>query len=225
MEIEELQRLWAEQDEKLDAGIRLNTRLVRESVMGKAEAATRPLSRLLWFELLFAVPAVLLIGSFLAEHVGEARFFFPALGLHLGVIALLVSGIRQLVVLRAIDYGAPILSIQKRLASLRVLRIRTVKWTFVLAPLAWTPLLIVALKGLFGVDAYTMFGARWLIANVLFGLVVIVLAVWLSRRYADRMGGSPIVQHLMRALAGQSLTTAESFLGSLSQFEEDERRT
>ncbi len=225
MEIEELQRLWAEQDEKLDAGIRLNTRLVRESVMGKAEAATRPLSRLLWFELLFAVPAVLLIGSFLAEHVGEARFFFPALGLHLGVIALLVSGIRQLVVLRAIDYGAPILSIQKRLASLRVLRIRTVKWTFVLAPLAWTPLLIVALKGLFGVDAYTMFGARWLIANVLFGLVVIVLAVWLSRRYADRMGGSPIVQRLMRALAGQSLTTAESFLGSLSQFEEDERRT
>ncbi len=224
MELEELQRLWEKQDKKLDASIRLNTRLLRETVLGKAEAATRPLSRLLWFELLFAVPAVLLIGSFLAEHVGEARFFFPALGLHLGVIALLVSGIRQHVVLRAIDYGAPILSIQKRLASLRVLRIRTVKWTFILAPLAWTPLLIVALKGLFGVDAYTMFGGRWLIANVLFGLVVIVLAVWLSRRYADRMGSSPVVQRLMRELAGQSLTTAESFLDSLSQYEEEERR-
>ncbi|MEO8585619.1 MAG: hypothetical protein ABI584_05625 [Acidobacteriota bacterium] len=224
MELEELQRLWADQDKKLDAGIQLSKRLLHATVMGKAEAATRPLSRLLWFELLFTFPAVLLIGSFLAEHVAEARFFIPALGLHLGVIALLVSGIRQLAVLRTIDYGAPILAIQKRLASLRVLRIRTVKWTFILAPLAWTPLLIVVLKGLFGVDAYSMFGARWLIANVLFGLAVIALAIWLSRRYADQMDRSPVLQRLMRELAGQSLTTAKSVLGSLSQYEEEERR-
>ena len=224
MELDDLKRRWEDQDRKLDAGIRLNTRLLHESVLGKAEKSLRGLSRLLWFELLTNLLAAFWLGSFLANHVSEPRFLIPAAVLHLCVIALLFAGVRQLVALKAVDYSAPIVVIQKRLESLRVERIRTVTLTLLFAPLLWTPLLIVALKGLFGVDAYAACGAAFLIANLLFGLLLIPLAVWISKRYEARMKRSPLVQSLMRNLAGKSLASAAAFVRSISEFEKDESR-
>ncbi|HYN44135.1 MAG TPA: hypothetical protein VE129_20330 [Thermoanaerobaculia bacterium] len=224
MELDDLKRRWEDQDRKLDAGLRLNARLLNDSVLAKADTATRGLSRLLWLELVVNLAAVLLNGSFLANHISEARFVIPAAGLHLGVIALLVASIRQLVAIGMLDYDAPIVMIQKRLESLRVERIRATKLTLLCSPLLWTPLLIVALKGLFGVDAYATCGAAFLIANLLFGVLVILLAAWTSKRYAARMERSPLVQRLMRDLAGDSLNAAAGFLSSISRFEEDESR-
>lgn len=224
MELDELKRRWEDQDGKLDASLRLNTRLLNDSVLAKADTAIKGLSRLLWLELAMNLAAVLLTGSFLANHISEARFVIPAAGLHLGVIALLVASIRQLIAIGMLDYNAPIVVIQKRLESLRVERIRATKLTLLCSPLLWTPLLIVALKGLFGVDAYATCGAAFLIANLLFGVLVILLAVWTSRRYAARMGRSPLVQRLMRDLADHSLNAAAAFLSSISRFEADESR-
>lgn len=92
--------------------------------------------------------------------------------------------------------------------------------TLVVAPLAWIPLLIVALKGFFGVDTYAVFSFPWLSANVVFGLVVVLVAVWASRRYADRVTNSSVLRWLMDNLAGRDLRTATAFLRSLAQFEE-----
>jgi hypothetical protein len=223
MELDDLKRRLNEQDRTLDAALRLNTRVLQASVLGKAETSLRGLSRNLWFELLANLLAAFWLGSFLAEHVSEPRFLIPAAALHLCVIALLAAGVRQLVALKTIDYGEPVVGIQKRLESLRVERIRAVTLTFLLAPLLWTPLLIVALKGLFGVDAYAAFGAPFLIANLALGLLIIPLAVWISKRYEARMKGSPVVQGLMRNLAGRSLASAAAFVRSISDFEEDER--
>jgi len=225
MELDDLKRLWEDQDRKLDAALRLNTRLLNESTLTKADTALHGLARLLWLELVMNVVAVLWTGSFLAKHISEPRFLVPAVGLQLSVIALIIAGVRQLVALETLDYSAPIVVIQKRLESLRVERIRATKLTLLCSPLIWTVLLVVAPKGLFGVDAYAIFGTAYLLANLLFGLLVILLAVWISRRYAARMERSPFAKRLMRSLAGHSLSSALDFLSSISQFEEDASRT
>ena len=67
-------------------------------------------------------------------------------------------------------------------------------WTLILAPLLWTPLFVVALEGLFGVDAYASFGLPYLVANVTLGLVVIALGLLGSRRYAARFSASPFAR-------------------------------
>ncbi|HKC23168.1 MAG TPA: hypothetical protein VKF32_00420 [Thermoanaerobaculia bacterium] len=223
MDLEDLKRLWEDHDRKLDAGLRLNRRLLEQTVLGKAETRIRRLSRYLVLELALDVALAFWVGSFAAEHVGEARFLVPAVALHLCVLALAVASIRQLVAIGALDYGAPIVSIQRRLESLRVERLRATKLTLLFAPLVWTPLLIVIVKSLVGLDAYAAFGVPWLAANLLFGLLAIPLGIALSRRYADRMASVPFVQRLMRDLAGRSLSDAADFLGSISRFEEEER--
>jgi hypothetical protein len=224
MELENLERRWAELDRKLDAAIHLNTHVLRGTLAGKAETALRRLARGLWLELGLNVLAALWLGSFWVDHLAEPRFWLPALGLHLCVMALIVAAVHQLVAITQLDFAAPIITIQKRLEALRILRIRTVMWTLVLSPLLWTPLFIVALKSFFDVDVYQSFSAAWLLANVLLAILLIPVAIWICRRCADRMERSPLLRSLMRDLAGYSLSAATEHLQSLTQFEQEHRQ-
>ena len=225
MELDDLKRSWEQHDRKLDASIRLNTRLLRGSVLGKAEAALKRLSRLLQVELVLSLGAAVWLGSFLWEHAVEGRFLIPALMLHLSVIALIATCIRQIVAISEVDYGAPIVAIQRRLESLRIERIRTTKWTLLLAPLLWTPVFITGAMGFFNVDVYALFGATWVVANMLFGLLVIAAGVWISRRYAGRMERSTWLRGMMQDITGQNLTTANEYLRSLAEFEDSEAKS
>lgn len=221
MDLDDLKQRWEEADRKLDASLRLSTRLLRESALGKAARATSRLSWLLLPELLLNLGLVVWLGSFIADHFAQARFSIPAVALDLGAIALLIAQGHQWVALRGIDYSAPVVAIQKELGRLRLQELRVFKWVMVTAPLAWTPLLIVSIKGLLGLDAYVLFSGAWLAANVAFGVAVLLLAVWISRRYAERMERSPWIQRLMRNLSGYNLSAAAGFLSSLARFEEE----
>jgi hypothetical protein len=65
------------------------------------------------------------------------------------------------------------------------------------------------------------FSAAWLWGNVVFGLALIPLAIWLSNKFADRMDRPPFVERLMRDIAGRSLNAAAAFLAIISRFEEE----
>jgi hypothetical protein len=220
MELEDLRQAWEAHGRKLDDSSRLNNFVLPQAISAKAETATRRLSRLLWIELLVNLAAAVWLGSFLADNVTVARYAIPAAGLDVLVIALLMAGVRQLVAVSRVDYGQPVLVIQRRMESLRAERVRATMVTLVIAPLAWIPLLIVMLKGLFGVDAYSTFSSIWLIANVVFGFLVVAVAIWASRRYAGRVTSAPALRWLMDNLAGHNLQTATAVLRSLAQFEE-----
>ncbi len=219
MELDDLKQKWAEQDAKLEKSIRLNTRLLRESGMARVGRALAPLSWGIAVEGILNVATVLWLGSFLGDHIGEPRLAAPAALLFVCAIAILNVGIRQWVVLRTLDYGAPVVEIQKRLATLRVGRIRTTKWILLLSPLLWTPMLIVGFRALTGLDPYAFMDGKWLAANLLFGLVFLAGMLWLSKRYGDRWSRFPAVRHLMDAIAGRSLVAANGALQEIERFE------
>ena len=222
MELDDLKTQWEGLDAKLDAVVRLNRRVLDERILDKADKA---MTRHVWAlaaELALGVVTVLLTGSFVADHIREAPFLVPGLVLHVFVIAQLGMLVWQIVKTREIDYAAPLVEIQRRIETLRISMIRTTTWTFLLAPLLWAPLFIVALKGLFGVDAYAALGVPYIAANVVVGLAVIAGGLVVSRLFADRFSGSPFGRRLMRDLAGTNLAAATGFLESLSRFEKDE---
>jgi hypothetical protein len=221
MNLEELKDQWTSQNEKLEKSLRLNAALLRESASGKTRGALSGLARAIWIELVINFVALLLLGSFIADHVSEPRFLVPAVVLHLFAIGLIVAAVRQLAALAQIDFDAPILLSQKKLESLRIQRIRATKWILILAPLLWTPLFIVALKGFLGVDAYAVFPAAWLLMNLIAGAGLIPLLLWISKRFAGRFGDSPFVQQLMNDIAGRNLAAAQAHLDRLSNFERE----
>ena len=221
MELDELKQKWAEHDRKLEVNIRLTRQLLTATKMNRARSALQRMAVFLALESVIALALIIVLGSFIGDHIAMVRFAVPAGALDLFEIATLLVLIQQIRLALYIDYSNPVAAIQKQLESLRMLHIRHFQWTLLLAPLLWTPLLIVALEGSLRVDAYKTVGAAYLLANLLFGLAIIPLAIWLSKKFGDRMERSPKIQFLMKELAGYNLTAASDFLATLSEFEEE----
>ena len=219
MELDELRVKWTEYDRKLETNLRLNRQLLREACLGRAKSALQRLILGLALEAAAVFVVLIALGSFLCAHWAVPRFAFPGVALDLGTIAVFAALIGQLTAAAQIDYGGPIITIQKQIEALRVRRIRYLPGVFLGATLAWPPLLIVACEGLVGLDAYRLFGAVWLLVNLLFGLAVIPVGLWLSKRFSVRLDRSPLLQRLRADLTGHSLNAAIGCLATISEFE------
>ena len=169
------------------------------------------------FELIVNLAGVVLIGAFIGDHARESKFLIPAIVLDAYAIGLVIATVRQLAMLGTVNFGEPVITVQRRLQQLRLLRIRTTLGMLLFAPLMWLPLLIVGARALWGADVYAA-GSAWLIANLAFGLAVIPLAIWLAKRYGARLQQSSALRALADEIAGRSLMAALRDLQMLREF-------
>lgn len=218
MDVEALQQLWQQQDRRLDELMRANARRLAESALVRAKASTRRVGWGVLLNLFFAVVPVAWLGSFIADRIGEPRFWIPAATLDVFAILSLAGYARQYAALQSVDWSAPVAAIQERLAAVRVRRSRTVRWIFLLGPLLWAPMLVVALRGFLGVDAWTSLGGAFIAANVLFGMAFLAVGLWISRRYADRFRAHPFLRERLRDLGGWNLAEAEEDAAAAGRF-------
>jgi serine/threonine-protein kinase len=218
MNLDELKEKWNIYDRKLDQAIRLNeSRFRMIDVRGS-------LSRVFWRAaggLVVDGVAVVILGDFIANHLSEPEFWIPALALDAFVVAHIAWAVRQLLALQALDYSAPVVTIQRTLAALRLLRVRAVKWTLGLAPLLWPALLVVGPEAIVGLNVYEALPMRYLAANLGFGLAFLAMVMWLARRVEGRFKRSPWLETLMDHLAGRSLTQARLTLQQIADFERE----
>jgi hypothetical protein len=222
MDLDILKEKWAEQDRKIDSCMRLNRRLLMAVTMNRLQSPLRRFSLVAGLGVILGLFTLAILGRFIYTHWAEPRFAIPAVGLHVWVIVFAAASIRQIVMALQIDCNKPIASIQRQIELLRVLRLRVIRWAILTGQLVWwIPFVIVALKGLWGVDAYKVFGVRFLITNVAVGVALIPAAIWMSKKFGDRMEHPPAMQRFMRDLAGYNITAASNFLATLSEFEEE----
>ncbi len=156
------------------------------------------------------------LGSFLVAHLHEPRFLLCGLLLDVVTLVQVIAAARQLVGLRRVDLGAPLVEAQRGLETLRVERIRLTVATLLVAPLLWIPLLAVVVEAAFDADLFRVLPTSWIVLNVLVGAGFAPAMLWLARRFADRFSGSRIVRRLLRDLAGSNLSAAQRFLAELS---------
>jgi hypothetical protein len=224
MELDVFKEKWAEQDRKLDSAIRLNRRLLVAVELNRGLSPLRLFAFFTGMGGFLGLIVLAILGRFIYRHWTEPRFVLPAVLLHVWVIASVAASIRQMAMALQIDYNKPVVVIQKQIESLRALRLRVIRWTLLTGQLVWwIPFLIVTLKGLLNLDAYRVLGARFLIVNVAFGLALIPVAAWVSKKFGNRMDRSPALQRLMRELAGYNINAASGFLATLAEFEHETR--
>ncbi len=221
MNFDDMKNQWSAFDKKLDNSIKLNTLLLKEVSLNKTNSFLRRLSVSIYTELILSFVVLMLLGNFIWNNLYQIKFLIPAISLDLFVIFLVHSGVRQLIAINSIDFSEPIITNQKKLEGLKVRRINETKMVFLVSPLLWVPLLIVIVRGITGLDPYAMFSASWLVGNLLFGLAVIPIVLWVSKRYSHRFQSSPLVRGIMNDIAGHSLNEAIGFLNKLSKFEEE----
>ena len=222
MELDAMKAQWSEYDRKRDLSIRLNQRVLVAAKMDRVRTPLRRFAALAGAGALVGLAVIVALGQFLYGHRAEARFVLPSLVMDVWTIAMLAASVRMITMALRIDYEIPVAQIQKQIESLRVLRIRVTQWALLTGQVVWwVAFLIVALEGFGGVDAYRFLGSGFLIINVVFGLALIPLAIWLSRKFGERGGGPPAVRWLMRELGGYNLNAAQDFLAEVREFCED----
>jgi hypothetical protein len=217
MELDDLKAAWETQARTLDKSMRLNAVLLNRVNLRTVERRIETTLFGVVAQLCFDALAVLLAGSFAADHASDARYFIPAVILGVFAIALAVDTVRQIVEIATLDYDQPVALIQQRLLRLRAQRIRRVMFALALAPLMWVPLAIVAARGIFGVDVYSAFGGAYIAANAAFGIAV-VLGAFAVATYGPRFEQHHSVKSFLDDISGRSLARALESLDSLERF-------
>ncbi len=216
VDLDDLKQIWLEHDRKLSESIRLNRELLKVVNLKGTRSALQRLIIFLGLEAIAWLAIAMALGNFIFLHLGQWQFLWPAVLSDLYAIGMFAVIIRQIVGAAHIDYGQPVVAIQRQVEMLAMFRVRATQWAVLAGVVVWAPFAIVVGKAFLGIDSYN---APWLLANVAFGLGLIPLAVWLSRTFSVRMGRSPFIQRVMKDLAGYNLKAASASLARLSDFE------
>jgi hypothetical protein len=124
--------------------------------------------------------------------------------------------VRDLMLIRQIDYGAPVIVIQKQLATLRAWHIRAAIWYGLTGSVVWLPVMIIVLHWL-GADAWIKKPQTisWLVASAFVCLAVNCGLVLLARR-PGRWG-----RGLAASWVGCSVNRAQAALDEIEDFERE----
>ncbi len=216
MELDELKATWQALDRKLQQSNAIQLQLFKDGRMKNMRAGLRPLFWGQIVQILFGVLNILIGIAFWSEHRDVMHLFCTGLILHVyGVITIITAGY-TLGRISSIDYAAPVLEIQKRLASVR----RAHVGSGIIAGhtwwLLWIPYTVVIFAYL-GIDIHAV-SPSYIYISVAVGIVGLLamlgLQYWASSSRSGKFG-----QRFTESMSGGSLRRAQRVLDEVKQFE------
>lgn len=222
MELDDLKQAWSAHGALLERSLAIDERLLRELLLRKTRLALAP--HLLWRALEVGLGNAFLLAliPILRAHAAEPRYLLVLGPLALFTIALTALSAYLLVNGLRLDYAGPVTAIQREVERLRRVEYRAFKWALLGGVVLWLPVALVLFEALSGVEALGKVGLPYLVANLLFGLVVLALGQALSRRYVERPGLGPWARRVVDAVSGRGLRAATEHLAELARFEREE---
>lgn len=221
MELDEMKQAWQVLGRQLERHDALALQLLRE---GRLDKLRRGLRRLGWGQALqLAVGVALMFWGigFWATHA--AIWQAVACGLAMQAIGTLTCAfsVRLLVMQQGIDYAAPVLAIQRRLARMRVWRVQVEAPAFaVLGGVAWIVALLMLAQyagDRLGLNPWQHLRpgfVSWPVLTALVSVGVVLLAWFVVRRLGHG-------RWLDDRLAGSAIRHAEDALAEIANFERE----
>ena len=215
MELDEMKLAWQQLNQRLDQQQALNLRLYREGRLDKLRHGLRPLVWGQSIQLAFGVLFMLLGTAYWTSHRDVLHRI--VLGVTVQVFGIVMAAFagRILHLVLEIDYTAPVLDIQRRLAQLRAWRVRIEAPVFaVIGSFVWIPLLLIEMHWEIGVDVWARWPAfvGWLVicgwVSLALVLAVVLLAHWTGR-----------LRWVTDNAAGKAVRKAEAALEEIARFE------
>ncbi|HEY2628680.1 MAG TPA: hypothetical protein VGI57_06100 [Usitatibacter sp.] len=221
--LEELRDEWAQRTRHLDERLGFAVNVLQDDWMERNRERIRKSGAFGPFEMIVWVATLVLLGHFLATHFAQPALFATALVLDAWVIAMGAVALRQQHALRSLDYGRPVVELQADVEAIRIARIRTFNWGFLTGQIVWwIPFAVVTFAALTGVNLYDfpkfVAFAAW---NLAFGVAVIPLAIWVARRYGNRLSKVKAIRYIADSIAGRDIAAAREYLQKLHRFDSE----
>ena len=222
MELEDLKAEWNKRDAALERTLQTQTALLRGMVADRELRKLRRRGAMSAVELIIYLGFIIFFGATLASSWGRWTVFVPALFLDIWTIAMGALTFAARARLHDVDFSAPVLEIQKRLAALRSERARVFQWAFLTGQILWwTPFCLVAFWALVGVAllAASPFMQSFVATNIVVGLVLIPVLLWAARAIGPWLARSNTGRSVLDTITGRDLADARAIAQRLGRFE------
>jgi hypothetical protein len=218
MELDDLKNAWQSLDRRLQQHHALNLQLFRQDKLDRMKSGLRPLFWGQIAQILFGLPFIALAVLLWSTQPTSAGVIVAGIAVHAyGVITIIAASV-VLGQMGKVDYSAPVLTIQKQLARVRTLYIRS----GMIAGLPWWFLWIVILVVLAGLGDVNLLAKSpaFVWSSLGIGAVGLV-GTWWFHRWSHHPSRPRLAQTMEDSITGASLRRAKAQLDELMRFERE----
>ena len=216
MELDEMKAAWLALDRRLAREEALTLITFREGRLDRLRAMLRPFVIARIAQIVLGALMALAFAPFWLEHLATPHFVVIGASLHLYALMMIIGGARDLFMIHRIDYAAPVVEIQLRLAELRAWLLKSAPVFGAVGCFIWIPFTLWAFEVLFGADLWTN---APIVVWMFVGWGVIALAVLLLALHVARHPGrTKWAERFERGMIGSRLANAQRFLDEISAF-------
>jgi hypothetical protein len=214
--LDDLKLAWKELSLKLERENALSLHQVRQEKLARFRSNLRPLVCGQLIQLILGAMIVGFFAQFSIQHTESLHLLICGMFLAGYGIMFITFAARDLVLIRRIDYAAPVVAIQKALTVLRVWHLRAAAWYGLTGSVIWLPAMIVVLY-LLGADFWIDKPQKiyWLISSA-----VVCLALGLGLMLLARSPGKS-GRCLRDSWIGRSVNRAQAALTEIEEFERE----
>ena len=216
--LDDLKNAWTELSRQLERQNALTLLQVRENKLARFRSGLRPLTIGQTLQLALGILITAVSAQFWVNHLNSPALVICGAVIQAYGIMFIVFAVRDLILIRRIDYGAPVLVLQKQLAQLRAWHLRAAVWYGMAGSVIWLPVFIIVLHWL-GADFWVTKprAIYWLAGSALVCLLLNYGLVLLSRS-PGRCGRA-----LAASWIGRSVNRAQDALTEIDEFEREDR--
>jgi hypothetical protein len=218
MEAEELKKILAAYDTKLDEKLSLNVASLKSINLDKSEKSTQSILKYRIIEIVIFSLLTLLMGNYIATNWNQTHLALS--GIIVGVFTLIaLSGsIGQVVLLQQIDFAKPIVDIRKKIELVNTHGLLFIKLMFLSTPIWWS-YVVVGSDYLFNIDLYNNMDSDFVLNYLMVNSLLIIPMIWFLNKLTYKNLNVKWVRKTIGFFVGTKTMKALDFLKDIEEFE------
>ncbi|MGB0807154.1 MAG: hypothetical protein ACPGRC_10705, partial [Salibacteraceae bacterium] len=218
MEAQELNKIMAAYDDKLDQTLQLNLSSINELPLQKPESTTNKVLKYRVFEVVIFSLLAILLGGYIASNLDQTHLVVSGIILHVFTLIAIVGSIGQVVLLQQINYSKPIVEIRKKIELVNSHNLLFVKILLLSAPVWWS-YAIVGLDVFLGYDIYVYLDSDFVVRYLVINFLLIIPLIWFLNKLSYKNLHIKWVRKTIVLITGSKTRKAMEFLEDIKEFE------
>lgn len=218
MEAEELKKILAAYNTKLDEKLSLNVTSLKSINLDKSKKSTQSILKYRIAEIVVFSLLALFMGSYIVTNWSQTHLALS--GIIVGVFTLiaLAGSIGQVTLLQQIDFTKPIVDIRKKIELVNTHGLIFLKLMFLSTPIWWS-YVVVGSDYLFNIDLYSNMDADFVLKYLMINSLLIIPMVWFLNKLTYKNLHVKWIRKTIGFFAATKTMKALEFLKDIEEFE------
>ncbi|MGH2646886.1 MAG: hypothetical protein ACRDE8_04930, partial [Ginsengibacter sp.] len=189
----------------------------------QAQKVKSKLTPLLWqrvVEIILHIIVIFWLIGFLYKNLLQFPYAVSAIALIAFYIIAFINCVRQIIIIKQMDYSSDIVTIQSSLVMLRTHIVDYMRLTFLCIP-TYLAYPIIAFKALTNFDIVSRLQGSWWAGQIIFSIILIPVCIWLYNQVSYKNIHKKWVKYIIQKSSGTRVAKAMEFIRELEILKSD----